>query len=792
MAEPLAPGDPIQVGTYRLLGRLGEGGMGHVYLGSTVGGRLVAVKVIAPKFAQDPEFRARFAREVAAARLVGGFHTAQVVDADTDAAAPWMASAYIRGLSLHAAVAASGPLRPGAVIALGAALAEGLTAIHSCGLVHRDLKPSNVILADDGPRIIDFGIVRSVDAPTTIAATGTAVGTAPFMSPEQVSGKPAGPASDVFSLGSVLAYAATGHGPFDASEMTVSMFRVRYEAPNLGAVDGPLRAVLTHCLAKDPAARPALDDLLNHLAGLAAAGEARDAIAEGPAGTGSERWQSTPVAPLRSTNAASPEARPTATMAVPARLVERRNPPPQPRQKPQTGGRQGAATGGLRVALDEVEVPVRQVVFSPNGRLLAGLARRAGGDSPSHIYLWDVATGRLAGTPISGPPLEDPQDARSRESQPDSDITESGLRFSPDGRFLAFGNFDGSPDHGGTGIWDLADGRVAEFESHPSFVGASAFSPDGKLFAAVAWHNGPGLKSLFGYPEDHVFLWNLKTGLLIDPPVKVPGSRLATGIKFTPDGRLLVMEGQDGVRVRGTAAGSPVHAYVRRRMEKDHGWEAQASSDGRLLAVCEYEERASGARRFRRLTLWDTTRHTAVNDLYVAGLEMPMAFSPVAPLLAAYGQGLVLLDTVSGERSRQRLPGPRGVAPEQVMFSPDGRLIAVCRPGPVRGSRTVMLRETAATGKPGALPLQLEGYENLGLRGRDKNRPLMRFSPDSRHLAVSRDGESGSVHWWNLVEEDSPAPRRLAEGPTPGMAFSPDSRLLAAAAGGEVRLWRLS
>jgi WD40 repeat protein len=787
MAEPLAPGDPIQVGTYRLLGRLGEGGMGHVYLGSTVGGRLVAVKVIAPKFAQDPEFRARFAREVAAARLVGGFHTAQVVDADTDAAAPWMASAYIRGLSLHAAVAASGPMRPGAVIALGAALAEGLTAIHSCGLVHRDLKPSNVILADDGPRIIDFGIVRSVDAHSTIAATGFAVGTAPFMSPEQVSGKPTGPASDVFSLGSVLAYAATGHGPFDAAEITVSMYRVRYEPPDLGAVDGPLRAVLTHCLAKDPAGRPPLHDLLNHLAGLAAANEARDAIAEEPGVAGRERWQRMAVAPL-GTTAASQEARPTAAMPVPSRRVERR--PPRPRRQPQTGGRQGAATGGLRVVLDEAEVPVRQVSFSPNGRLLAGLARRPGGASASHIYLWDVAAGRLAGAPISGPPLEDPQDAR--DSQPDSDTAESGLRFSPDGRFLAFGNFDGSPEHSRTGIWDLAEGRVAEFESHPSFFGASAFSPDGKLFAAVAWHNGPGIKSLFGYPEDHVFLWELKTGLLVDPPVKVPGSRLATGIKFTPDGRLLIMDGQDGVRVRGTAAGSPVYTYVRRRMEKDHGWEAKASPDGRLLAVCQYEERASGGRRYRELTLWDTTRHMAVDDLYVAGLEMPVAFSPVAPLLAAYGQGLVLLDTVSGERSRQRLPGPRAVGLEQVMFSPDGRLIAACRPGPARGSRTVMLRETAATGTPAALPLQLAGYENPGPRGRDKNRPTMRFSPDSRHLAVSRDGEAGSVHWWDLAEEDGPAPRQLAEGPTPGIAFSPDSRLLAAATGGEVRLWRLS
>src|SRR5579859_6843166 len=168
--EALRPGDPATVGSYRLVGRLGAGGMGQVFLAETPGGRKVAVKLIHPSQARNPKFRERFAREVEAARRVGGFHTAQLVDADPQADPPWMVTAYIDGPSLEAAVNSGGPLPPDRVRALGAGLAEGLAAIHACGLVHRDLKPSNVILADDGPRIIDFGISRAAEAsPMTTA-----------------------------------------------------------------------------------------------------------------------------------------------------------------------------------------------------------------------------------------------------------------------------------------------------------------------------------------------------------------------------------------------------------------------------------------------------------------------------------------------------------------------------------------------------------------------------------------------------------------------------------------------
>jgi serine/threonine protein kinase len=260
--DPLRPGDPRQVGVYRLVGRLGDGGMGQVFLGVSPGGRPVAVKVIRPEFTADPEFRRRFAREVDAARRVGGFHTAPVVDADPDDEPPWMVTAYIAGPSLEAVVSGGGPLAPADVSMLGAALTEGLAAIHGSGLVHRDLKPANIIMADDGPRIIDFGVAQSAGA-TSLTTPGTVIGTCSFMAPEQVRAYSATPESDVFSLGCVLAYAATGRPPFDAPTVPAILYRVLNEQPDLGDLPpGVLRDTLAACLAKDPGRRPLPSDLL--------------------------------------------------------------------------------------------------------------------------------------------------------------------------------------------------------------------------------------------------------------------------------------------------------------------------------------------------------------------------------------------------------------------------------------------------------------------------------------------------------------------------------------------------
>jgi len=283
--DPLRAGDPSQIGDYRLLGRLGAGGMGQVYLGATPGGRLVAVKVMRAGVTEDPEYRRRFAREVEAARSVGGFHTAHVVDAAPGADPPWMVTAFVAGPSLGAMVAEKGPLTVAAATALGAALAEGLSAIHRCGLVHRDLKPGNIIMAADGPRIIDFGIARPVGA-STLTERDTLIGTYSYMSPEQFRGVGVTPSSDVFALGCVLAFAVTGRAPFDGETAYQIMYRVLESTPDLGEVaGGPFREVVEQCLAKEPGQRPFLAAIV---AAFGAAGPAplpaspapRDALPE--------------------------------------------------------------------------------------------------------------------------------------------------------------------------------------------------------------------------------------------------------------------------------------------------------------------------------------------------------------------------------------------------------------------------------------------------------------------------------------------------------------------------------
>ncbi|MGW7573502.1 protein kinase domain-containing protein [Streptomyces sp. NPDC054765] len=273
--EPLAAGDPRVLGGYRLLGRLGSGGMGRVYLGRSAGGRTVAVKAVHAHFAADDQFRARFRREIESARRVGGAWTAPVLDADPDADVPWIATGYVAGPSLAQAVAGSGPLAGHSVRALGAGLAEALAAVHALGLVHRDVKPSNVLLTLDGPLLIDFGIARATEGTASLTSTGVPVGSPGYMAPEQILGKGAAGAADVFSLGAVLAFAATGVSPFSGDSSAVMLYKVVHEEPELGSqLIGELREVVAGCLAKNPVDRPAPEALAARLAGEGSGGAA--------------------------------------------------------------------------------------------------------------------------------------------------------------------------------------------------------------------------------------------------------------------------------------------------------------------------------------------------------------------------------------------------------------------------------------------------------------------------------------------------------------------------------------
>ncbi|MGW8984518.1 serine/threonine-protein kinase [Streptomyces parvus] len=262
--EDLRAEDPRRIGAYQLVKRLGGGGMGQVFLGRSRGGRLLAVKLVRPELADVPDFRRRFRREVQAARQVGGFYTAHVLDADPDGDPPWLATAYIPGLSLEEAVARHGALPESSLGQLAAGLAEGLAAVHGCGVVHRDLKPGNVLLAADGPRLIDFGIARAAED-TQLTGSGAVIGTPGFMAPEHIVGNRAEPASDVFALGAVLAYAATGCPPFGSGAGHAVNYRAVHEPPRLTGVPSAYTALIVDCLAKDAAKRPSTEQIVDRV-----------------------------------------------------------------------------------------------------------------------------------------------------------------------------------------------------------------------------------------------------------------------------------------------------------------------------------------------------------------------------------------------------------------------------------------------------------------------------------------------------------------------------------------------
>ncbi|MFF7973400.1 protein kinase [Streptomyces sp. NPDC007905] len=326
-----------RIGGYLVERKLGEGGMGTVFLARTRGGRAVALKVAKAELAADPVFRERFRSEVAAARAVGGFHTAPVVDADVDGDPLWLATAYIPGPTLAARLAAEGAMDEPRLRALAAALAEALESIHSCGLVHRDLKPGNIIMAEDGPRVLDFGIARAVES-TRFTATGTAFGTPGFLAPEQALGHDVTGAADVFALGAVLVAAAGGSAWGEGTPMGL-MYRSVHEPPNVSAVPAGLVELVAACLAKDPAARPTPTELLDRLTGEPAGTARPGAPSYTPTLAARPAPQQVPPAPphLPATSSTPPHL--PATPSTPPRLAAT---PPAPSAPPHLPAAPGA------------------------------------------------------------------------------------------------------------------------------------------------------------------------------------------------------------------------------------------------------------------------------------------------------------------------------------------------------------------------------------------------------------------------------------------------------------------
>ncbi len=443
MLTRLQPGDPRTIGPYQLVGQLGGGGMGRVFLGRSAGGRLVAVKVIRSDLAADPDFRVRFRREVAAARRVSGVYTATVVDADADSEEPWLATAYVAGPSLAEAVHDHGPLPPRSALALAAGLAESLAAIHKAGVVHRDLKPSNVLLAEDGPRLIDFGISRAAES-TSVTRAGFVIGSPGFMSPEQAQGDDVGPASDIFSLGAVLVFAATGEPPFGSGTTAALVFRVVFAPANLDAVPDAIRPVVERCLAKDPSQRPSASELLTEIGAMQpAAGWLPDPVTSAfPASraplipeplTPPTPAPATPATPPPAVKAEEPPAvlpatSPTVTGFRPFIAAEPEVVTPAAGATPQSA--ETVAAAGQAVAAEPATVPQESGAGAPEAETVvpepdAGLTRlpaaavAAAGPGPEPATAADQVRGPEPGAvvmPLPGGDLPGPRRSRSRRT----------------------------------------------------------------------------------------------------------------------------------------------------------------------------------------------------------------------------------------------------------------------------------------------------------------------------------------------------------------------------------------
>ncbi len=691
--------------------------MGRVYLARTPAGSAVAVKVVHREYAGDASFRKRFEQEVAAARRVQGLYTVPVVDADLRAEEPWLATAYVPGPSLQHAVAESGPLSADAALGLVARVAEALQSIHAADVIHRDLKPSNIILTAEGPKVIDFGIARAADV-TAVTATGTRTGTPAYMAPEYIRGQDVTEAGDVFALGVIAGFAATGRLAFGGGSDHSVIYRVLEQDPDLDGCPEPLRAIAAHCLEKDPERRPAPAQVIEQCGRVGTAGIA-DAIADartrtvvspsgpergtpGPRGApGSPSTPGPPDAgtrtspPPRGSGPAAPVPPPSAPAAhdparggapggsaTPPGADTSPNPPvPDPLTTPAPGLPvllSGVGILVLAVVLIAVylpgsspdrgpDLPYRSIgptaSLGPTGRsrTAEGLAfspdgkTLATGNDEGKVRLWNVADRKPGAT------------FTQRDSVGNDGFANRDVAFSPDGKLLAATNMTGWLT-----MWDVAKRRQTRFLQGVDSGEKVAFSPDGKLFATGS---GPGSVDLWdtNSHKDEILAY-------YDQEAKV------TGVAFSPDGRTLASAGDDSdsnltpkhsVRLWDVAHRDPEpygQGDPRVTISPAQGVLSLAfSPDGKTLATGSYDG---------EVRLWDAkTGHqrATLSDSLIPSEVHHLAFSPDGKTLATPSEYGLLLWNVATRKPRAILStSAEGTANviQDVAFSKDGRLIA--------------------------------------------------------------------------------------------------------------------
>jgi WD40 repeat protein len=803
--EQLKPGDPSRVGNYRLIGRLGEGGMGQVFLGLSPGGRQVAVKVIHPGYASSKQFRERFAREIEAARRVGGFHTASVVDADPGADPPWMVTAFIQGPSLQQAVAEGGPFSLERVCRLGAGLAEGLAAIHACGLVHRDLKPSNVILADDGPRIIDFGIARAAEA-SPMTTAGMVVGTYSYMSPEQLRGEVAGPASDVFALGCMLAFAATARITFGDDSIVTVVYRITTEPPDLSGVteEHGFRELVRDCLSKSPANRPSLATIMER---LAETGTAAQAVLADPApdywhsGESASRGAAAKPAPAPAAKPA-PEPPPpplpyvAAAGPQPYPYVAPPEPKPYPSAAESAAGQAGSpyaaqppsgqagfpAAGGVGLDPGRDGQPSAPDFYEPTQTMRTGDRTGPGqgsdqqgtgpeGTKQDQRPIWEAAPPLRSGGPGRG------SGGGARRTV----LIVAAVAVVVVGAVVGILLSSSSPKASHPGAVQSS----THASGHPSVSPSVVSNPGVPTHPELSLHD-PGGKNVFGdvFSSEKTlvtgdsngssYVWDLSSGGSLTSTFKDPNSNGINGIAFDSSSNRYAMADANGnIYLWNGASGTITATLSNGSRDNDR---VAISPDGSMVAVG-----SNGGTTY----LWNVgggkANSTSTNSFHDPGGKnvYGVAFSPDGNTLAAGDtNGSTYLWKVSTGQLTSTLKDPGSKGLYDIAFSPNGTYLAVSDQSSTTTDGVVYVW-SVSTGK---LVYSLESFYNSEFAD-------IAFTPNGKYLAA---GDTiGNVSFWSLGTGKylKTVSDPLGKGII-GVAFSPSGDALASTdTAGDAYVW---